>query len=65
MPTRIGYTITPELLFSGSLCVRRRCYESFAERAEDLPTDGYGDPVRRGVAGGLGRTGRKEEKGSP
>lgn len=34
----------------------RRCYELAAKRVEDLPDDGYGDMMRRGIEVGLRRT---------
>lgn len=43
----------------------RRYYERAAERVEDLPADGYGDLVRRGVANGLRRTRPAEAEGPP
>lgn len=45
----------------GDLGEARRCYEAAAEKAEDLPDDGYGTLVRRGIKGGLSRIGRREE----
>lgn len=45
----------------GDLGGARRCYETAAKKAEDLPDDGYGTLVRRGIKGGLSRIGRKEE----
>ena len=44
----------------GDLDAARRCYETAAKKAEDLPTNGYGNLVRRGVEGGLDRIGRRE-----
>ena len=44
----------------GDLDAARRCYETAAKSAEDLPDDGYGNLVRRGIEGGLGRIGRRE-----
>lgn len=44
----------------GDLDAARRCYETAAKKAEDLPDDGYRNLVRRGIEGGLGRIGRRE-----
>lgn len=44
----------------GDLGGARRCYETAAKKAEDLPDDGYGTLVRGGIKGGLSRIGRKE-----
>ncbi len=41
----------------------RRCYEQAAKTAEDLPDDGYGNMVRRGIQNGLGRTGSAYPEG--
>ena len=44
----------------GDLDAARRSYETAAKKAEDLSDDGYGNLMRRGIEGGLGRIGRRK-----